>query len=95
MHNVTVNLLRAVAICAATLLPTQVFAYTCTVNPAICIAICGSKTCEKIGARDSDVRGLESSSAGQVANSTVSAKRKPYTCSNPAICIAVCGKKTC
>lgn len=68
-------------------------AYTCS-NPAICIAVCGARTCGAIASNDRDMRSLQSYSPTLASGPGASA-RKPYTCFNPAICIAVCGKKTC
>lgn len=92
--------LKPLLLVAAAVLPTQsLAAYTCS-NPAICIAVCGSKTCGAIKDDDADMTRLDSKpmalSSGVTASSSNNQSRaRPYTCWNPAICIAVCGKKTC
>lgn len=94
------NYAKAALLGVCILLPTQSFAaYTCS-NPAICIAVCGAKTCGRIASSNVDMKHIDAasstlSSAAPSASSAGNARAKPYTCSNPAICIAVCGKKTC
>ena len=95
------RLAKTAVIAIAVILPSQSFAaYTCS-NPAICIAVCGAKTCGRIAANDPDMSRVDVAapqklSTGSTASTNASGDRaKPYTCSNPAICIAVCGKKTC
>ena len=91
---------KAAVLALAVMLPGQSFAaYTCS-NPAICIAVCGAKTCGRIAANDPDMKTIDvaapkSLSTGSTSKATMGNRAKPYTCSNPAICIAVCGKKTC
>lgn len=89
---------KAAIFAVAMLLPTQSFAYTCF-NPAICIAVCGAKTCGRIADNDPDMKKIDikaqTLSSGASTASSSQSRAAPYTCFNPAICIAVCGKKTC
>jgi hypothetical protein len=79
---------KAALFAVAFIAPTQSFAAVTCPNPAICIAVCGARTC-----------GRDAVDTSSRATFTAPAPRplavKPVTCPNPAICIAVCGKKTC
>lgn len=86
-------------ICLTTASSNASAAYTCTVNPAICKAICGSQTCGSFSAGDRDIRRMERPARMQTVSAQSSASSrtsgKGYTCFNPAICKAVCGSTTC
>jgi len=85
-------------ICLATGSSGASAAYQCTVNPAICKAICGSTVCGSFSAGDRDIKRMERPVRMQTVASSAPASRttgKGYTCFNPAICKAVCGSATC
>jgi hypothetical protein len=85
-------------LCLTAVSTTASAAYTCTTNPAICKAICGSTTCGSFSATDRDIQRMERPGRVQNVAAQAPASRtsgKGYTCFNPAICKAVCGSTTC
>ena len=72
-------------------------AYKCTINPAICQAVCGKAICGDFAAGDRDLKRMERSKSVQriSAGSSSPTRTAGYTCFNPAICRAVCGSASC